>query len=354
MTSRGRFWFWLVGGLVLVLAAVAAFAPVPFVARSPGPVFDLLGEVEGEPVLEVTGTTTYTADGVMDLTTVSEYGGSGGSITSGLAVLGWLSSTTTVLPDEDRGDAQAREFEEAVFDASLSTAQAAAANYLDRPVTSVPVVVSVALDTPAEGVLQATDEIVGIDGQSVGNSQQVAKRIQSQPPGTEFQLIIVRDGEESEVTVASESATDENGDEVARVGIVVENVYSSDFEVALNLDGIGGPSAGLMLAVAIIDKLTPQDLVAGRHIAGTGTISSEGDVGEIGGIAKKMISAREDGAELFLAPVGNCDEVVGQIPDGLAVAAVETLDQAMKAITEWRAGKSVADCPSGSPSAERR
>ena len=109
-----------------------------------------------------------------------------------------------------------------------------------------------------------------------------------------------------------------------------------------------------MLAVAIIDKLTPQDLVVGRHIAGTGTISPEGDVGEIGGIAKKMISAREDGAELFLAPVSNCDEVVGQIPDGLAVAAVETLDQAMKAITEWRAGKPVAGCPSGSPSAERR
>jgi PDZ domain-containing protein len=354
MTSREKFWLWVTGGLVVVLAIVAAFAPVPFVARSPGPVFDLLGEVDGQPVLAVTETKTYPADGVMDLTTVSEYGGSAGSLTSGLAVLSWVSSTTTVLPDEDLGDENARKFEEAIFDASLSTAQAAAANYLDRPVTSVPVVVSVALDTPAEGVLQAEDEIVGIDGEDVETSEQVAKRIQSQPPGTEYQLVIVRDGKESEVTVASEAATDENGDEVARVGIVVENVYSSDFEVALNLDGIGGPSAGTMLAIAIIDKLTPQDLVAGRHIAGTGTISPAGEVGQIGGITKKMISAQRDGAELFIAPLANCDEVEGQVPEGLAVAAVETLDQAMTAIEEWRSGKSVSGCPSGSQAVERR
>ena len=139
-----------------------------------------------------------------------------------------------------------------------------------------------------------------------------------------------------------------------RVGIVVENVYSSDFDVSLNLEGIGGPSAGTMLALAMIDMLTPENVVAGRHIAGTGTIAANGDVGQIGGVAKKMISAQSDGAELFIAPLSNCDEVEGQIPDGLSVAAVETLDQAMSAIEEWRAGNPVAGCPPDPQSAEGR
>jgi PDZ domain-containing protein len=138
------------------------------------------------------------------------------------------------------------------------------------------------------------------------------------------------------------------------IGVVVENVYTTDFEAQLNLNGIGGPSAGTMLAVALVDKLTPEELVAGRHIAGTGTISAEGQVGEIGGIQKKMLAAAGEGAQLFIAPESNCGDVVGAVPDGLVIAAVKNLDDTITAIRDWQADRPVKGCPSAADQAERR
>ncbi|MDK6486767.1 S16 family serine protease, partial [Streptococcus agalactiae] len=80
------------------------------------------------------------------------------------------------------------------------------------------------------------------------------------------------------------------------------------------------------------NKLTGVDLAGGKTIAGTGTIDNNGKVGAIGGIRLKMISAKRDGARWFLAPNSNCDEVVGNIPQGLNVVSVKTLDDAYKAL----------------------
>ena len=99
-----------------------------------------------------------------------------------------------------------------------------------------------------------------------------------------------------------------------------------------------------MFAIGIIDKLTPGALTQGKIIAGTGTIDPDGNVGEIGGIQQKLIGARDAGAVLFLAPAGNCDEVIGHIPDGLTVAAIETLEDAMDEIEAFNAGATVTPC----------
>ena len=130
-----------------------------------------------------------------------------------------------------------------------------------------------------------------------------------------------------------------------RVGVVLRSVYSGPFEVDFSLSGIGGPSAGLVFALAIVDELTPGDLTGGTPIAGTGTINAEGEVGAIGGIAQKMIGAERAGAELFLAPAANCDAVVGAIPEGMTVAAVSTLDEARAAIDTFVAGGTPPQCP---------
>jgi PDZ domain-containing protein len=100
----------------------------------------------------------------------------------------------------------------------------------------------------------------------------------------------------------------------------------------------------MMFAIGIIDKLTPGALTQGKIIAGTGTIDPDGNVGEIGGIQQKLIGARDAGAVLFLAPEGNCSDVIGHIPDGMTVAAVETLEDAMEAIESFNAGKTVDSC----------
>ena len=107
---------------------------------------------------------------------------------------------------------------------------------------------------------------------------------------------------------------------------------------------IGGPSAGMMFALGIIDKLTKYDLTAGRFIAGTGEIEASGKVDPIGGIQQKMTGARQAGATIFLAPASNCSDVRGAIPAGLQVVKVATLNQAVTDLEALDAGRSVPSC----------
>jgi PDZ domain-containing protein len=130
-----------------------------------------------------------------------------------------------------------------------------------------------------------------------------------------------------------------------QLGILLASTFDFPFDVTIQLDNVGGPSAGMMFALGIIDTLTEGDLTGGRHFAGTGTIDSTGAVGRIGGIAQKLVAARAGGADFFLAPEGNCDGVVGHIPDGLAVVKVATLDEAFDAVESLGSGGDPAGLP---------
>jgi len=114
--------------------------------------------------------------------------------------------------------------------------------------------------------------------------------------------------------------------------------------VTINLKEVGGPSAGMMFALGIIDKLGPDSLTGGRHIAGTGEITADGTVGPIGGIGEKLLSARRAGATLFLAPAGNCAEAARSLPAGLVVAKVATLQDALTALQAVRDGGTPVTC----------
>ena len=111
-----------------------------------------------------------------------------------------------------------------------------------------------------------------------------------------------------------------------------------------NLNDVGGPSAGMIFALAVIDKLSPGELTHGRTVAGTGTINEEGQVGPIGGISHKLAGARDAGVELFLAPAGNCAEVNRVDSGEMVVAKVATLDDAVKALDDFAAGHDVLTC----------
>ena len=129
------------------------------------------------------------------------------------------------------------------------------------------------------------------------------------------------------------------------LGITVGTVCPTPFAVDLGLGNqIGGPSAGLMFALGIMDKVGSRDLTDGRFVAGTGTIDNSGRVGAIGGIALKMIAARAKGASVFLAPAGNCDDVQGAIPGGLKVVKVSTLHGAVQDLLAIEQGKPVPGC----------
>jgi PDZ domain-containing protein len=108
-----------------------------------------------------------------------------------------------------------------------------------------------------------------------------------------------------------------------------ENIAPSD--IAISLKDTGGPSAGTAFALALIELLTKEDFVHGAKVAVTGTINSKGDIGAIGGINEKLISAEEAGADLFIIPKGNCSDL-DSFPGSLKIAAVSTLTEAIAAL----------------------
>ena len=112
----------------------------------------------------------------------------------------------------------------------------------------------------------------------------------------------------------------------------------------ISVGDIGGPSAGMMFALGIIDKLTGLNLTGGRFIAGTGEITQSGQVEPIGGIQQKMVGARDAGATVFLTPASNCSDTTGAVPAGLRLVKVSTLSQAVTYLEDIKAGKPVPSC----------
>jgi PDZ domain-containing protein len=347
---------WTTAASVLILAVVAAvlLVPVPFLTRSPGPVFDVLGDVGGQPVLKIVDAQSYPTTGILDMTTVSEAGGTSGSLNLLTAVIGLFDPQTSVIPSEDQypngpPTEADREVSQKVFAASQSTALAAAANYVGRPVTSQAVVFDVVPGAPADGSLLSGDVIMSVNGEVVSDGAQVGQIVGVLPVGSEVEFEILRDGSEQTVNVKTEAApVDPEGSADSKksvVGIFVDNHYESDFRAEITLQDIGGPSAGLVFSMAMVDKLSGDDLLDGKHIAGTGTIAADGAVGPIGGIDKKLIAAKDAGAGIFLAPADNCADVVSATPDGLTVIPVNSLTEAIASAKDWLANRDLPTCP---------
>ena len=346
---------WSAAALILIglLAVASIVLPVPFVTRSPGPVFDVLGDIDGEPVLEIKGAKRYPTSGRLDMTTVSEAGGTGGSLNVVSALFGLFDPDSSVVPAEEKYPNGApteddREAQQKVFAASQSNALAAAANYVGRPVTSQAVVFDVVPDSPADGLLQAADVIESVNGEAVDDGRQVGEIVGPLPAGSTVVFEIIREGVSQTKNVTSASAPvdpeDPDGQQKSVVGILVDNHYESDFRAKVSLDDIGGPSAGLVFSMAMVDHLQKADMFDSRHVAGTGTIGADGSVGPIGGIDKKMSAAVDAGAELFLAPRDNCEQVSASAPEGLTVVPVESLTRAIQSTQDWLASRELAAC----------
>jgi PDZ domain-containing protein len=188
----------------------------------------------------------------------------------------------------------------------------------------------------ADGVLRAKDVVESVDGHSLSaNADATTLRDLVSKNGTADPATIVvrRDGTDRTVRV-----TPKEVDGTPLLGIGVTESFDFPISVSIRLQDVGGPSAGMMFALGIIDEITPGHLNGGAHVAGTGTITAGGQVGAIGGIRQKLYGARGAGATVFLAPRSNCDEVVGHVPSGLSVYAVSTLKQALGDLATIRSG----------------
>lgn len=345
--------------LLIGLLCAGVVIRVPYSAMSPGPTVNTLGRFEGKPVLSVRDEPTYDASGHLNMTTV-RLTGVNYRMNLMEAVYGWLSDDATVVPREtlyqdddtpqDVGQENAEEFTR-----SQDSAKAAALEELGYSIGTQTVVFSVLEGTPAEGRLRAGDAIVAVDGARVTAPEQVADLVTRRKPGEDVVFTIVPApraraalgaGEPlpdttEDVTVTTTEATDDGR---AFVGIEPGASHTFPFEIDIRLADVGGPSAGLMFALGLIDILTPEDLTGGAFVAGTGTIDDAGTVGPIGGVAMKTIAARDAGADYFLTPAQNCAEAAADPPAGLTLVRVGSLDDALDALAAVRDGDT-ADLP---------
>lgn len=338
--------------ITLSLVVLTLVLPVPFVKLAPGPTFNVIGELEGQEVIMINGTETFPTSGTLDMTTVRESGGPRGGLTFFDAVGSWFNSEDAVVPRElvypdDVSGEEVKQRNAALFSTSESDAVAAALNYLDLPITTELVATAVVSDAPADGVFQPRDEIVSVNGKPVKQPSDVVEAVQGEPVGTTFDFGIRRASEDMAVQVTS--APNSANDDKPYIGISVGELYSADFDIDFTLQDVGGPSAGLMFATGIVDKLTPENLNGGGNVAGTGTIAPNGEIGPIGGIRQKLAGARNTGAELFLMPRQHCAESQGYVPEGLTVVPVSTLTEAIEQMQAWVDKRPLDSCPLGNP-----
>ena len=323
-----------------LLVAGASLVSVPYAVTSPGPTFDTLGEHSGVPLIEVAGAPTFESEGELRFTTVRLRGGPGSPVTLLRLVDGWLDDSVTVLPVEDvlPTDQTPEEIDEVNQAQMISSQENATVSALEELGYQVPtrMVVAQAIEgTGADGVLDAGDVILAVDGRRVADFGELTEAMAAVSAGAEVTVTVERDGTERDLTLT----TSEGDEGRALLGVFVDPEFDLPVDVRIQIENVGGPSAGLMFSLGIINALTEPDETGGEHIAGTGTMDLTGSVGPIGGIVQKMAGARHDGADWFLAPESNCREAAGHEPDGLRVVAVATLAEARRAVEAIGSGQ---------------
>lgn len=337
----------IVGGLVSMdhIPGTNISLAVPYAAEGKGPTFNTLSDVSGTPVVDVDAGEQYEVDenpaGNLNMTTVSVRT----NMTVVQAFGRWIGSDDTIVPIEkiyppgtDRE--QFQEQNQAAFTASEDAATVAAMNYLDIPTSTA---IAQVLDISAGSEQLADgDVLVKVDGREVTAPEDVQSAVRSHQPGETIRLEFERDGEKHDEDIELLENPHAAGE--ALLGITMTSVPDADIDVTYNLQDVGGPSAGMIFSLAVIDKLSEGDLTGGKFVAGTGTIAANAQVGPIGGIAHKVAKSHEVGAELFLAPAENCAEVTSVDHGDMVIAKVNTLDDAIAAMEAFAQGKDVETC----------
>jgi len=333
--------------LVVALVPIVAFGlllsavTVPFVGLGPGPTFNTLGEVEGKEVVDIEGTDVHPTSGNLNMTTVSQSDG----LSLGQALALWMSGNEQLVPrdlvyppDKSRDDIDKENT--ADFKNSEDNAEYAALSYLKYPMA---VTVETVTDPgPSLGKLEDGDAIDAVNDTPVATVEEFTKILKTTKPGDQLVVDYRRKNKPAGTTTIT--LGDNPDRDYGYLGVAVRDAPWAQFTIDFNLANIGGPSAGLMFSLAVVDKLTTGDLNGGKFVAGTGTIDGEGNVGPIGGITHKMYAAQEAGATVFMVPAENCDEAKSAHDDGLTLIKVENLTGAIDGLKTYSAGGEPPGC----------
>ncbi len=335
----------IAGACVLAGLVVASVVSVPYVALTPGPTLNTLGKPDGTEIIQISGRHVYPTNGNLNLVTVSYTGGPGTDFNIFSALRAWLTPDDAVVPADEifstgQTQQQVQQQDTQEMLGSQQDATAAALCYLNIGFKTVDTIQSTVQGTPAYGVLKPGDVITAVDGTPVDCHHDIVTMIRNRKPGASVTLTIDRQGQTKTVTITTKNVND-----APVVGVnLASPSYVFPFSVKINLANIGGPSAGMMFALGIIDKLSPASLTGGRFIAGTGEIEPAGQVEPIGGIQQKMAGARAAGATIFLTPAANCQDTAGSVPAGLRLVKVTTLAGAVSELQAIEKGQPVPSC----------
>ena len=330
------------GSFILVVALIAAvfLVPVNAVIEAPGPTWNVLdnGSSSDQDVLKVSGTETYPTEGALRMTTVSVSGCPGYPVTTADLIAAWISADKRIVDrdevcPQDQNAEQVEETGKAQMTASQDSAVIAAlvetgkAGAMHLTVTEV-------TEQQTSTEIQAGDVLETITPQggqttTLASFSQLRELMTTIPEGTRVTLGVRRG--EQKASAALTTIAPQEGTTGSLLGLSLKISVDSPVEATFGLSDVGGPSAGMMFALGVVDEITPGSLTGGKDISGTGTIDMTGQVGPIGGIQQKMAGARESGSTFFLAPASNCNEVTGHEPKGMQVFAVSTLHEAVTA-----------------------
>jgi PDZ domain-containing protein len=338
LPKRRRFAGWIGLGVASIVAVGLLVVPTGFVIERPGQVFNVMGQIDGTKVISSQEVETFESESRFDVTTVSLLGNRESTPSWVQVLYAWADPNQVVLPlDEIFPPSftaeQFRAESSLQMEVSQQDAIAVALKKLGYQVPRALYVNTVLEDAPSSGILIAGDLITSAGGVPVDTFDAFKAQIQL-AEGTPLIIEVIRDGEETSLSVTPSL----NG-EAWVIGAMIGYTYNFPFELELQLGDVGGPSGGLIFSLGVLDALTEGSLAGKVHVAGTGTIDPEGNVGPIGGIALKMLGAKQAGAELFLAPAANCQEAIGQIPSNLTVVSVRDLTEALDKIEMFANGE---------------
>ncbi|MCZ7533886.1 MAG: PDZ domain-containing protein [Acidimicrobiia bacterium] len=326
--------FYLAGFLVVIGIAIGILltVTVPYYAVSPGPVYDTSDfvTVEGGNTAD-TGELFFLTVSLKEAN-VFEWAAAQFDERVELAKVG-------AYRPPDVSEEQLRRESLALMDQSKQDATYVALTKLGYEVTLIgtgALVIDTIPGSAADGVLQPNDIIVEMDGKTVAFRSDVLSLLAPKSVGDPVVVTVERsDGETDGFEVDDfEIVLGPHTDDPTKpmMGVLLDNNEPIvEFPVKVDIDSlnVGGPSAGLMFTLQIMDQLTPEPLTHGMRIAGTGTIHLDETVGAIGGIRQKVFGAIDAGAVAILVPAGNYDDAVAAAGDRIKVVRVETVDDAL-------------------------
>jgi PDZ domain-containing protein len=192
-------------------------------------------------------------------------------------------------------------------------------------------VVAVAPGSPADGKLEATEVIVGVDGEPVKTPDGLRRLIAKHEPGETVKLSVRAGGATRNVDVGTIESAAEKGRPIIGVQVEQSADIKLPIDVKINLSRVGGPSAGLAFALDIVEELRG-NVDRGLKVAATGELELDGRVVPIGGVKQKVIGAKRSGADVFLVPAGDNAEEARRHAGDLRVIPVESFRQALRVL----------------------